>query len=174
MGVEAVVRKAGKAALKAVGAETDEQDQDLLDTLKAEHDEVKSLLRKLVKAEGAAERRSLVREIKAALVPHTKAEERVLYTALIESRDKEAQTDGHEGALEHDLASRTLLQLDGITPVTSPEHKATAKVLRELVEHHIQEEESNVWKDARKQFSSEERTDLNRRYLAQKARVTVP
>ena len=174
MGVTSMVRKAGKVAMKAVGAEGDEADQDLLTTLKTEHDEVKKLLKQLEKAEGTAERRSLVREIKAALVPHTKAEERVLYAALIASRDKEAQTDGHEGALEHDLASKTLLKLDSIAGVTTPEHLGSGLVLRELVEHHIQEEESNVWKDAKKQFSTQERTELNRRYLAQKARVKVP
>jgi hypothetical protein len=46
-------------------------------------------------------------------------------------------------------------------------------VLRDLVEHHVQEEESNVWSDAKKNFSAEERADMNRRYLAERRKVRV-
>src|ERR1700683_2589607 len=76
---------------------------DLLDTLKKEHDEVKSLLSDLQEAETSGARKSLVQKIKIALVPHTKAEEKVLYDAVIAVRDKEVQVDGHEGYIEHDL-----------------------------------------------------------------------
>ena len=81
---------------------------DILDTLKKEHDEVKDLLENLSDAETAAQRRSLVQKIKAALVPHTKAEEKVVYDAVIALRDKDAQMDGHEGYLEHEWAAKTL------------------------------------------------------------------
>jgi hypothetical protein len=71
------------------------RDQDLLDTLKTEHDEVKVLLLQAVT--GSPRCKSLVRQVKSALVPHTKAEEKVLYAALVRLRDKDAQTDGQEG-----------------------------------------------------------------------------
>lgn len=149
-------------------------DTDLLDTLKKEHDEVKSLLSDLQDAETPAQRRSLVQKIKAALVPHTKAEEKVLYDAVIAVRDKEVQIDGHEGYIEHELASKTLQKLAAIANATSPEHKAAAKVLKELVEHHIRQEESNVWDDAKDNFSEDKRKQMNVAYLAAKARVKVP
>jgi hemerythrin superfamily protein len=152
-----------------VAAET-----DLLDTLKKEHDEVKSLLADLQRAETSAQRRSLVRQIKVALVPHTKAEEKVLYDAVIAVRDKEVQVDGHEGYIEHELASKTLQKLGAIQNTTSPEHKAAAKVLKELVEHHIREEEDNVWNDAKDNFSDDQRKRMNVAYLAAKTRVKIP
>jgi len=166
MGITSVMKK-------ALGSQPDENGQDLLKTLKTEHDEVKGLLSDLDKAETAAQRKGLVKKIKSALVPHTKAEEKVLYSALIAVKDKEAQTDGHEGNIEHDLAARTLQKLAGISSATSAEHIAAAKVLRELVEHHIREEESNVWSDAKKHFSQEDRVAMNRRYLKAKAQVRV-
>jgi hypothetical protein len=46
--------------------------------------------------------------------------------------------------------------------------------LQELVEHHIQEEESRVWRNAKAHFSSDERAALKRRCLTLKARVKVP
>jgi hemerythrin-like domain-containing protein len=115
----------------------------------------------------------MVQKIKQALVPHTKAEEKVLYAAIIALKDKDAQIDGHEGRLEHDLAARTLQKLAAIPNGKSAEHKAAAKVLKELIEHHIQEEERNVWGDARKHFSDQDRIAMNRRYLLAKAQVRV-
>lgn len=84
------------------------------------------------------------------------------------------QIDGHEGYIEHELASKTLQKLAGIANATSPEHKAAAKVLKELVEHPIEEEESSVWDDAKDNFSADQRKRMNVAYLAAKARVKVP
>jgi hemerythrin-like domain-containing protein len=174
MGISAVVKDARKAALKAVGVLPEAAEQDLLDTLKSEHDELKGLLEDLQNADTAPQRKALVTKIKQALVPHTKAEEKILYAAIIALKDKDAQVDGYEGNIEHDLAARTLQKLGAIANAKSAEHKAAAKVLKELVEHHIQEEERNVWGDAKEHFSDKNRIAMNRRYLAAKARVKVP
>jgi hemerythrin superfamily protein len=173
MGVTSVMKEAGKAVIRAVGVEPDPGEMDLLDTLKAEHDEVKALLVKLQKAETAPQRKALVRSIRQALLPHAKAEEKILYAAIIALKDKDAQIDGHEGNIEHGLAAQTLQKLGSIANATSPEHKAAGKVLKELLEHHIREEESNVWSDAKDNFSDEERIAMNRRYLKAKAQVKV-
>ena len=175
MSLRTTVRKVSRDMKAAVaGQHIEEDNTDILETLKEEHDEVKDLLSKLNDAEGAAERKSLVTQIKEALIPHTKAEEKVVYDAVIALRDKDAQRDGHEGYLEHEWASKTLDRLGKIANATSPEHKATAKVLKELVEHHIEEEESNVWKDVKKNFSDEQRADMNRRFKVAKTKVRVP
>ena len=113
--------------VKAFTPESGAEHTDILDTLKREHDEVKSLLSELQDAHTTAQRKSLVKAIKATLVPHTKAEERVVYDAVIALRDKEAQTDGQEGYIERDLAARTLQRLQSIANATSPEHQAAAK-----------------------------------------------
>jgi hypothetical protein len=173
MGVSAVMKDARKAVMKAVGVQPEEAEQDLLDTLKSEHEEVEALLEDLQNADTAPQRNALVQEIKQALVPHSKAEEKVLYAAIIALKDKNAQVDGHEGIIEHDLAAKTLQKLAAIPNAKSAEHKAAAKVLKELVEHHIQEEERNVWGDARKHFPERDRIAMNRRYKAAKARIKV-
>lgn len=174
MTIQTNVRRAAKSVKAAfTGREVAPQDADILDTLKKEHKEVKELLSKLQDAEGSAERRSLVKQIKQALVPHTKAEEKAVYDAVIALRDKDAQTDGYEGYLEHEWASKTLDRLEKAQPATGPEHKAGAKVLKELVEHHIKEEESNVWRDVEENFSDQERVELNRKFLAAKTKIRL-
>lgn len=174
MSVQSKLREATKAVVKVLTPEVDRVDiTDILDTLKKEHDEVKSLLSDLQDAKTSVQRKSLVKRIKAALVPHTKAEEKVVYDAVIALRDKHAQIDGHEGYLEHEWAAKTLQRLQSIANATSPEHKAAAKVLKELVEHHIQEEESSVWSDVKNNFSDEDRVQMNVRFLAAKKRVRI-
>ena len=51
--------------------------------------------------------------------------------------------------------------------------KASAKVLKELVDHHIQEEERNIWARVRENFSDEQRQRMNRDFLAAKKKVKV-
>jgi hemerythrin-like domain-containing protein len=81
--------------------------------------------------------------------------------------------DGHEGYLEHEWAAKTLQRLEAIANAASPEHKAAGKVLKELVEHHIDEEERNIWKDVKEHFSEEDRKTMNVTFLAAKRRVKV-
>src|ERR1700689_2017947 len=173
MSMRSNIKKATNAVVKALTPENGADKADILDTLKKEHDEVKSLLSDLQDAPTAAQRRSLVKKIKTALLPHTKAEEKVVYNAVIALRDKEAQTDGQEGYLEHELAAKTLQRLQSIVNATSPEHKAAGKVLKELVEHHIDEEERNVWKDVKGNFSDDERVRMNTAFKAAKRRVKI-
>jgi hemerythrin superfamily protein len=173
MNAKSTVKQATKkmakvlAPISAAGEEA-----DILDTLKKEHDEVKSLLSDLEDAPSAQERQKLVQRIKDALVPHTKAEEKVVYDAIISLADEEAETDGLEGYLEHEWASKTLQRLEQADP-TSPEHKATAKVLKDLVEHHIEEEESNVWSDVRNHFDEQARARMNVEFEAAKGKVKL-
>jgi len=148
-------------------------DMDILDKLKQEHDEVKELLGRLVDSEKAAERTALLKKIKAALVPHVRAEEKVVYDAIIARKDKDSKIDGNEGYLEHAHADMALKKLGTIKPATSPEFTAGAKVLKELIEHHVKEEESNVWRDVRKAFDSEARIEMNRKFEAAKKKVKV-
>jgi hypothetical protein len=148
-------------------------DMDILDKLKAEHDAVKALLAKLVDSESGPERLSLARQVKAALVPHTRAEEKIVYDAIIALREKAPKIDGNEGYLEHQHADIALKKLLSIKPATSPEFSAAAKVLKELVEHHIDEEERNVWRDVRKAFDGAERMEMNRAFEAAKKRVRI-
>jgi hemerythrin superfamily protein len=174
MRVKTVVKQAARAIGNTFSSsETDLESTDILDTLKKEHDEVKELLKNLSDAETPAQRRNLVQRIKGALVPHTKAEEKVVYDAVIALRDKDAQRDGHEGYLEHEWAAKTLQRLEAIANAASPEHQAAGKVLKELVEHHIEEEERNVWSDVKHHFSDEDRKKMNGRFFAAKRRVKL-
>jgi hypothetical protein len=171
MSVSTSIKKAANKVEKAVTGE--EPQVDLLDTLKEEHEAVAGLLKKLVESEKSTERKSLVEQIKTNLLPHIRAEQKILYDAILALKDKGAQEDGEEGYIEHSIASRTLADLEKIENAMSPQFSATAKVLKELVEHHVKEEERNIWSDARDNFSADERKAMNQKYLTEKQRVKL-
>jgi hemerythrin superfamily protein len=150
------------------------RDADILDTLKQEHRDVAEMLERLVESNSAAGRKSLLTSIKSALVPHLHAEEKVVYDAVLALRGNEQKTHGEEGYMEHALGDKMLTSLSKMANLTSPEFSAGAKVLKELVEHHVEEEERDIWSDVKANFSDEDRTAMNRRFLAAKKRVKIP
>jgi hemerythrin superfamily protein len=156
------------------GERADDPTNDILDTLKQDHRDVAEMLDKLVESHGAVERKNLLASIREALVPHLRAEEKVVYDAVRGQRGKEQKTHAEEGYLEHGLADKTLIQLGKMSNTLSPEFSAGAKVLKELVEHHVEEEEKNIWADVKEHFSDDDRVEMNRKFLAAKKRVKAP
>ena len=171
MTVRTTIEKAAQSVMQAISGPTDAQ-SDVLETLQLEHDEVQELLERLVKSDTAREQKALLGKIKAALVPHTKAEEKVVYDRVLALKGTDAKIDGHEGYVEHGLAGETLKKLGKLTANT-PAFKASAKVLKELIDHHVQEEERNIWPRVKDNFSLQERAELNREFLAAKRKVRV-
>jgi hemerythrin superfamily protein len=156
------------------GTEPDDQDADILDTLKQDHQDVAEMLDRLVESNGAAERKKLLEAIKNALVPHLRAEEKVVYEAVLALHGKEQKEHAEEGYLEHALGDKMLTQLGKMKDMASPEFSAGAKVLKELVTHHVEEEEKNIWSDVEDNFDDKERVAMNKKFLAAKKRVKIP
>jgi hemerythrin superfamily protein len=170
MAIRTTIEQAAKSVMGAL--QPGEGESDILNTLQTEHDDVQELLQRLVGSESGREQKQLVEQIKRALVPHTKAEEKVVYDAVLALKGKDAKIDGNEGYLEHGLADQTLKKLDKLTANTA-EFKAAAKVLKELVDHHVQEEERNIWAQVRENFSAQQREQMNREFLMAKKRVKL-
>lgn len=171
MNLKSTLEKAGKTLKGAIRPELQD---DILDTLAKEHDLVQSLLKKLVDSDSAAERRSLLKQVKAALIPHSKAEEKVVYDRVMALKDKQTKVDAHEGYFEHEAAERMLANLGKIEKPASPEFTAAAKVLKELLDHHIEEEEHDIFGDVRSNFTTEQRMRMQTEFEAAKKRVKIP
>ena len=50
----------------------------------------------------------------------------------------------------------------------TPEFKAAAKMLKDLIGHHVEEEDRNIWAQVKESFSGEQREQMNREFLAAK------
>ena len=127
---------------------------DIYEALKKDHEQVKELLDELVALQNDDEYRYvLIDEIRNLLIPHSRAEESVFYNTLrAVNADKKVVFHGFQEHLEAETLLRTLQVMDKV----NLEWKAVAEKLKEAVNHHIQEEESEIFAEAREAFTEEE------------------
>lgn len=97
----------------------------------------------------------------------------MLYNAIVRVKNKNAKKDGEEGFIEHGLIDFILKTLTGMRDKMSPRFGAAAKVLKEIVTHHVRDEETDLFSDARDNFSSEQRVKMNKTYLTKKKSIKV-
>lgn len=146
-------------------------DPDILDILKTEHREVQALLDQMLAENSGANRTSLFRKFKAALLRHARAEEKIVYDRLVRLSDRDSKIAGHEGHAEHALADVLIARAMKIRDKMSPEWTATVKVLREMLNHHIAEEENMVFSEVRDHFKAETRREMGRAFEEAKKAV---
>ena len=139
----------------------------LLKVLETEHRQVKQMLKELVNAEDASEREEIFGRLKPELEAHSHGEEEAFYPLLKE--EQESKTTAIEAFVEHHMAEALIQEMDGMQK-DDEEWEARAKVLKDVVEHHIEEEESEIWKEARKLLGKEKLTELTPDYMAVKER----
>ena len=141
--------------------------------LKSDHATVKRLLRELAETSEKAvkQREMLVQQIEREVKMHAQIEEEVFYPAFkAATRGDEAQDLFYEAAEEHHVVDMVLPSLKSANP-KSKEFTARASVLKELIEHHIKEEENQMFVQARQRFSEEQLRELGDMMQARKDSV---
>lgn len=144
----------------------------ILDAIKADHDEAKALLKTILDTEAAAQRAELFKEFKKKITAHNRSEEKVFYRRM--EADEDARSDALEAEVEHETADRLIEDLARMRAKDSDKWTARCTVLQELLEHHIEEEEGKVFKDARKLFDRATLEQMGEAFAAEKARHGVP
>ena len=133
------------------------QKQDAIAVLKTDHLAVKRLFEsesKLTKGDGK-KKEAIFNQIKAALEVHATIEEEIFYPAVKSARSEHAKDEARAGYEEHKQI-RSLLARIAVIRSADESYDMTIKVLREDVEHHVKEEETEMFPDA-KEFLGEKR-----------------
>ncbi|HEY7868077.1 MAG TPA: hemerythrin domain-containing protein [Methylomirabilota bacterium] len=134
------------------------QDKDAIAVLKADHQKVRGLLGQLEETteRSANRRQALLDRIEQELKIHTKIEEEIFYPAFREAaRKQDDKKLYYEAVEEHHVVDMVLPEIKDTEP-GSEEFGAKAKVLKDLVEHHAEEEETEMFPRARKIIDREE------------------
>ncbi len=157
--------------VKSLGARATMTDEDVRALLSKDHEEAKALAKQMHEAVSAPRRMALLRKLKPALTAHSRAEERVVYDALLRVRAKDDSHElGDEGYVEHSLVDELLSTLAS-TSASTERWKATAKVLDELLEHHIAEEESDIFATLGNHFDRDQLAAMGAQFKRLKADV---
>jgi len=124
---------------------------DAIDLLIADHKSVKALFQTFKKVQdeegGDNEKADIVRRICSELTVHASIEEEVFYPAVREAIDEQDLMD--EADVEHASAKDLIAQLESASP-GDDHYDAKVTVLSEMIDHHVKEEEGEMFPKARK------------------------
>lgn len=137
-----------------------------IDLLKEDHQRVDRLFKK-VRDTPKGEHPALFKQIYAELDVHTHLEEKIFYPALIKDGDKSLEDITREGIEEHRQAKMFLSELKSLKPANK-QYEAKLTVLMEDIEHHVKEEEGDMFKQAEDQLSDEAMERLTKRMEREK------
>ena len=147
------------------------ESRDAIALLKQDHQKMRSLLSDLEKTtdRAAGKRQKLLAEIEQELTVHTKIEEQIFYPAFRDAARKDDDSKlYYEAVEEHHVVDLVLPEIKQ-TAVDADEFAAKAKVLKDLVEHHAEEEETEMFPRAKTLLGREELTRLGRELTEAKA-----
>ena len=133
-----IIASAIDAVTQMFGSDT----RDAITLLKDDHRKVESLFEK-VKANEDGNNVATFKKIKEELDMHAHIEETIFYPHLMDKGDKELKKIVREGIEEHTQVKDLLAELAEMSD--SPTFKAKLKVLMENVEHHVEEEEDEMF-----------------------------
>lgn len=138
---------------------------EIFEAIRKDHEKQRLLMKILVETSGDTEsRRDFYAELKQALVDHAIAEERYFYAPLMKS-DQTVEQSRHAIAEHHEI-DELLEKLDD-TEMSSPGWLPTMKKLRDLVEHHLAEEEHEFFQQAGKVLSATQKDNLADKYQSE-------
>jgi hemerythrin superfamily protein len=129
------------------------------DVLKKQHRQVKALFTQVEKTDDGNTRRQLMEQIAQALQMHTRLEEKIFYPAIRELGTSKAEEIVDESLEEHHVVDLVLKELPQVDP-EDERFAAKMTVLSELVEHHADEEEEEMFPMAEKKLGKERLNEL--------------
>ena len=144
-----------------------------IDLLKADHERVKALLTQLSESteRGVKKRTELLAKLEAEISLHTRLEEEILYPAFRKAGGKEQDIMYHEAKEEHRTVDTLVLPDLKQTEPSTTEFSGRVKVVKELLEHHIEEEETEMFPQAKKLLGKTTLDELGAEMETLKARL---
>jgi hemerythrin-like domain-containing protein len=140
---------------------------DAMSLLKEDHRRVKKMLAELESTteRGVKTREELFARVKRELVVHEAIEEEIFYPALKEHpKTKDIALEAYE---EHHVVDTVMAEIEGVA-YDDETWGAKFKVMKENLEHHIEEEEGEMFKQARQVFGQDELAQLGESMKARK------
>jgi hemerythrin-like domain-containing protein len=141
---------------------------DALELLANDHRVMKKVLEDLEGTDDAGQREKLFTEAGRDLTIHETIEEEIFYPALREhAKTKEIALEAYE---EHHVVDLVMEELEA-TPFADETWEAKFKVMKENIEHHIEEEENEMFAHARQVFDTSQLAELGERMQARKTEL---
>lgn len=141
----------------------DFKSSDIISLILRDHEEIKKLILVLKSTKvDITKKRPAYAQFENILSNHAKAEQESLYVHM--KKEDKLRPEGLEGDSEHAIADQLIKEI-GLIKNDKDNWMAKVKVLAELVDHHVKEEEENVLRHVRKEFDIDMRKEIGKEYL---------
>jgi hemerythrin-like domain-containing protein len=142
--------------------------KDAIALLREDHAKARRLLKQLESARQASRRKSVLEQVVEEITLHTTLEEEIFYPAFRDAATRKGDSEQYFEALaEHNVVRIVIPDLK-MTDAESDAFAGKAKVLKELIEHHAEEEEKEMFPRARTLLGAETLATLGDRLRARK------
>jgi hypothetical protein len=142
--------------------------EGILQDLHDDHNEVASLIERITDSESGGERTTLLREMSTKLLAHAHAEQEILYTPMENSMSGDSRRFALEGKSEHAHVEKQVQKIRGMGDPMSDGWMAELKVLEDLIDHHVEEEEGAGFSCARDDFTKDQLEAMGRQFQVRK------
>jgi hemerythrin superfamily protein len=139
--------------------------KQIYDVLKQEHKQVSELLKQMTEGEPSKEQ---INELYMMLEAHTQAEEKTLYQDL--NKSEETHELVLEAIEEHHVADVLLGEIREMNP-SDERTKAKLKVLKESIEHHVHEEEDELFPKAQQIMDGQWAEEMAQQFQQQEQQI---
>lgn len=150
---------------------------NVIDLLKKDHETVSELFKSFESAKEAEQKDScqqIARQVCQELTVHATVEEELFYPAVDAKAkgDEDAEDNIKEADEEHRLVKALVSEIQDME--AGDDHfEAKVKVLKDVVDHHVEEEEGELMPKAKKLLSKEELEDIGAEVEARKEELTT-
>jgi hemerythrin superfamily protein len=139
-------KRGSRAGRRAKSASS--KPMDAIRLLKQDHKQVKQWFDDFEKSEDDSEKQLLADQICEALIIHAQIEEEIFYPAAYAALDDDGDDLVDEATVEHATAKALIAEIQAMS-VGEPLFDAKVKVLGEYIEHHVQEEERELFPECK-------------------------
>jgi len=136
--------------------------------LEADHRDVEDLFDKIEAAEGK-DRTPFIDELAESLIAHMTLEEEVVYPAI---KPVVGDEPVQEGVTEHELARKTLADVQKLAP-DEPGFGAALEALKAGIEHHVEEEENDVFPQVRRD-GQQKLDEMSTQFMTRRLELGLP
>lgn len=138
--------------------------------LQKDHQEIMNIFEQIeqVPISSVRTREDMFKQLNRVLIPHMKGEERAFYPELAEKQ--ESHIDALKAMQEHHVTELVFNELDRM-PKQEDEWGPKLSVLKEIVQHHINEEESKIFKIAGELLNTDQLQNISRRFQDEKEQI---
>jgi hemerythrin superfamily protein len=145
---------------------------DIRSLLHADHERISALTEQIGSNESKGKRVRAFDQLKPFLTAHARAEEQAVYVPLVNLRGSpDSRADANEGFVEHSLVDVLMERLSKTELAASGGWKAHAQVLKEMLDHHIKEEERGIFEELGEHFTDEQREAMGADFVARKEKL---